>query len=654
MNYHALHVVFLCLLLALSTLLYLPGISGPFIFDDTSNLLDNSYIKILSLDSNSLYHAAFSLESGPLQRPIAMLSFALNYYFAGGFANSTPFKVTNLAIHAINGLLVFWLMRMVFTRLAFLAGRNPISREDEVPHITWIAFLVALLWLIHPIQISGVLYVVQRMTELAALFTLAGLAAYLKGRTCLLAGKAKQGGALIVASLGLFGPLGVYSKEIALLLPVFMLTIEFVLFSSEAPWNRWQRLTPVQRWILISGLILLAIIGLVWVIQYALPGYAIRRFDMMERMLTEGRVLFVYLSLILLPQIDRFGNQHDDIAISISLLQPWTTLPALLGHAVLLTVVILARKRHPFLSLGLLWFYVGHLLESTLFALEIAHEHRNYLPSLGIMLIIVGGVHHLANRLQKPRLIWLLPAIAVLFSAVTVLRASQWGDKNEFYRYEAQHHPNSARTQAAYARSLLLQRRDNLAINALRRAAEIDPLESGYLIQLALLQARQGKPPSHTEQKEILSRLHSPKSLTTTTILEIQNITGCLATSCRALRAPTEQWLRAILERKTLGGDISFYHYLLGLALTSQGKLNEAIHEFHQSHELDPGYLHPLFAMAAIYVQLGVIRGAEDVLAKLTEVNKSIPHPRTQEIEAVKADIEKLKEKRKVDPVYAP
>jgi tetratricopeptide (TPR) repeat protein len=576
-----------------------------------------------------------------------MLSFALNYYFAGSFADPTPFKITNLVIHAVNGLLVFWMMQLVFTRLTALANPN---RSHDLPgmrQVTWAAFTVALLWLIHPIQISSVLYVVQRMTELAALFTLAGLIAYLKGRASLQASQTRRGAALLVASLGLFLPLGLLAKENAVLLPVYVLVIEFVLFSGEPPWNRWQGFTPFQRRLFVSGLALLAVIGLVAVMRYALPMYASRRFDLVERLLTEGRVLFFYLSLILLPRIDQFGNQHDDIAISVSLFDPWTTLPALLGHAGLLATAWLARKRLPFLSLGILWFYAGHLLESTVIALEIAHEHRNYLPALGVMLAIVGSVHHLATRLRIPRLAWLIPVIAIVFAGVTLQRASQWGDEDEFYRYEALHHPDSARIQTGYARSLAAQGHDEQAISALRRAAEIDPRETGTLIQIVMLEDRQGKTPSPSEQEKILARLRSSEPLTDVTFMEVKNITGCLATSCRVLQTPMEQWLRTILERKTSPGDVSFYHYALGLTLASQGKLNEALRELHRSQELDPSYLHPLFAMASIYVRLGVIEGAEEVLKQLRAANKNNPHPRTREIAAVAADIEKLKGQRK-------
>jgi len=87
----------LLLSIFLSALVYLPGINGPFVFDDHPNLLSNDYVKIRDLKPATLYRAAYSLKAGPLQRPVAMLSFAINYYFAGSFRKSFPYKATNLS-----------------------------------------------------------------------------------------------------------------------------------------------------------------------------------------------------------------------------------------------------------------------------------------------------------------------------------------------------------------------------------------------------------------------------------------------------------------------------------------------------------------------------------------------------------------------------
>ena len=638
----ALRTPLLALCLCLGAWVFLPGVSGPYMFDDFTNIIENNYVKIQSLDPDTLYHASFSLDSGPLRRPVSMLSFALNYRFSGSFADPAPYKITNVIIHIINGLLAFWLMRIVLQRLTL----REVSTHDNSGHktqATWLAFGVAFLWLVHPIQISSVLYLVQRMTELAAGFTMAALIFYLKGREAINSGRFRPGTALIITGVLIFGSLGVLSKENAILLPVFILILEFSLFSDKTPWDQWKKISPLRQRLLLTAVGLCAAASLAWVISHEAPLYASRHFNMAERLLTEGRVLFFYLSLILLPQIDRFGNQHDDIALSTSLLEPWTTLPALLGHGAMIMAAIRYRKRVPFFSLGILWFYAGHLLESTVIPLEIAHEHRNYLPSLGIMLVLAGGIHHAAVLSRKPKLVRVVPMMAIIFSSMTLLRAIQWSNEADFTQFEVLHHPESARSQSGYAGLLFAHRRYDEAIAALRKAAELNPNDITPLLQIALTQSLQGTTLSADDQEKILSVLRSSSPINAGVFQEIKNDLRCLSTNCRTLQGPMEQWLRAILGRTDNPGDRSFYHYALGITLISAHRADEGILELRRSSEMDPRYLHPFFALQKVYVQLGMLEKAEAVLAELRKANENNPYPRHAEIEAVAAEIEKLK-----------
>ncbi|MDX1488340.1 MAG: tetratricopeptide repeat protein, partial [Acidiferrobacterales bacterium] len=569
-RYHGIVLAVVSLLLAASTLVFLPGISGPFVFDDHANILHNDFIKLRTLDWQSVYHAAYSLKSGPLQRPIAMLSFALNHYFAGGFADSTSFKLTNLAIHAINGLLLFWLMRLLLARAAQL---QLIAAE----HGSWLAALVTLLWLIHPIQLTSVLYVVQRMAELSALFTLLGLVLYMLGRLRLVAGR-PGGTGLIAAGLIGCGLLGMLSKENAVLLPIFMLVIELTLFANEWPWRLWPGLPRRTRVILTACGIAFAAIVTAWVIDYALPGYRYRSFNMIERVLTEGRVLWYYLGLIFIPRISAFGLYHDDIALSTTLLNPWTTLPSLLGIFALLTLALVIRRTQPLISLGILWFFVAHSLESTVINLEIAHEHRNYLALVGPLLVVAQLVALALRRLHVRTLGIAIAAAALTFGSITLLRADQWSDQNKLYRYEARHHPDSARSQGSLGWLLAKQGYNEEAMETLRRAAELDPREPGYLITLQLVAVRAGAALRAGDQADTLQRLET-FGITALASILLQNTANCLYTTCAALSPSMEQWMTTLL-RAHPSGDRSFAYNLLGRALAAQGRMHDAIDAF--------------------------------------------------------------------------
>lgn len=627
-------VLVLSILLAASALVYLPGIRGPFLFDDYSNILLNDFVKLQEFAKDDLYHAAYSLKAGPLGRPIAVVSFALNYYFAGSFATSVSFKLTNLLIHLVNGLLIFWLLRLVFARA--VSGNNGEPRQTT----TVLAAAVALLWIVHPIQLTSVLYVVQRMTELSALFVLLGLICYVKGRLRVCSGR-PHGITLIVVGLVGCGALGLLSKENAALLPVFAGTLELTLFSREMPWRLWPTLSTGKKQAIIWGVAVLTGTATIAVFAYAFPGYANRPFGLTERLMTESRVLWFYLSLIVLPRLPAFGLYHDDIVLSTSLLSPWTTLPSVIGICALLVLALVARRSQPLLTLGILWFFAGHLIESTIIPLELVHEHRNYLASLGPLIVIVQLVAIGTKTLQLPKLWGVLPLIALVFGLTTFQRADQWSDLNKQYRYSAIHHPNSPRAQASLGWLLIKQGESAEAMRAMRRAAELDEGEPGYLISLHWFAAQGGAKLSAVEQENTLKRLKD-SGVTTLSAMMFEFVSNCLRTSCTTLQQPMEQWLRFSIENKTIG-DRSFAYYLLGRTLAAQGRTDEAVDALYRSYQMDPIYLHPLFELANLYIDTGNTEKAAHVLSKLRKANQANPHPRDREIELVAQAIESMK-----------
>lgn len=634
-------VVILLVTLLLCTTVYLPGLSGPWIFDDYTNIIHNSYVHVTSLDVSSLQSAAFSMESGPLRRPISMASFALNYYFADGLKDSTPFKLTNLVIHLLNTLLVFWLASLILSRVRVRPNMSASGASQPHNAVYLLAACVALVWSIHPIQLTSVLYVVQRMTELAATFTLLGLICYLHGREQMLAGRKKIG--LWLTSIGIVGgsTLGILSKENAALLPLFAVLLELFLYQNELPWRNWRIFPARKKWTIWILMALTALVILLLVTMYALPRYENRDFTMFERLVTEARVMFFYLSLLFVPDISRLGHQHDDVIISSSFFIPWTTLPSLLGIAALIITGFWLLKRNPLLGLGIFWFFAGHLMESTILPLEIAHEHRNYLPSFGFALGIASVLAHPAPS-QRRRLIWAAyAAIVMAFTGTTFVRASQWSDHNTFYRYEIAHHPQSARSQIGYSVLLEAQGRYQEAQKAVRQAAALDTHEAGYAMELLLLDARQKQASNQADYTEVLQRLRDGK-ITATTILTLNRVDECLPKWCNSLLPYIEQWVEIILEKPD-APDPYYFQYRLGRIKAMQGKYLEALNLFQQAHDADKQFLHPLFEQIAIFIKLGQIHNAEYVLAKLKEANAQTRYPRDREISRIETDINRLK-----------
>lgn len=400
------------LLLAVTALVYWPGLSGSFIFDDYPNIVTNSGVHAQTLDSASLRKAAMAYEAGSIGRPLATLSFAVDYSIGG--KNPWVFKLTSLLVHLINVLLVFWLTRRLLALTGDATKWSPIA-----------AGAIALVWAIHPLQVSSVLYVVQRMETLSLTFVLLGLIAYLRGRV--LQRDGRQGWGWLAGS-GLLAGVGLLSKETAALFPAYALALELTLLRFEAASTKDARALKVAYAVgILAGL---AIFAFKILPQYMAPGaFAFRDFTLYERLLTQLRVLPMYLGQMLLPLPSTLHFYYDAYPKSTGWLQPGTTA---LGGLLLLALLAMAcrlRHRAPLFALGIFWFFAAHLITSNVLNLELAFEHRNYFALLGVLLCVADLVRRIPMR-DGPALKYVaVGAIVLAFGALAVMRSAIWGNE---------------------------------------------------------------------------------------------------------------------------------------------------------------------------------------------------------------------------------
>lgn len=429
-------------LILLVAIAYWPGRSGGFVFDDFPNIVDNTQLHVVALAWRDWIAAIFSSDAGTLQRPLAMLTLAINHYFTG--LDPIPMKLTNIAIHALNAILVLVLVRRLL-RTA-VGGIDQGRRE-------WAARFAAAAWALHPINLMAVLFVVQRMESLAHTFVFAGLWLYLIGRNRQREGR--RGWPWIGAGVLGGAALGMLSKESAALLPLYALCLEWCLFGFRRGNGRDVGL--IAFYILV--LIVPAILGLAWVLPGVLApsAWAHRDYTLVERLLTEARVVLDYLYWSLFPSLRELSLYHDDYQVSRGLLTPAMTLPALLGLAALLAIAGWLRRRRPLASLGLLWFLGAQLMTATIIPLELVYEHRNYFASLGVCLVLTDLLL-LWPRDASARAVGALLATVVVmaFLATTHLRAREWSNPYRFVVSEAAKHPHSPRASYDLARTLVM------------------------------------------------------------------------------------------------------------------------------------------------------------------------------------------------------
>jgi hypothetical protein len=294
------------------------------------------------------------------------------------------------------------------------------------------------------------------MESIAASFTLLGLIIYLKGRERM---RNNHRFGAVLLWVGLLGAtaLGMLAKESAVMLPVYALVLEWVLFQGRDSTGRWDS----RIWVLFTVVLIIpAIIGIAWLLPSILSGdaYANRPFDLSERLWTECRVLWSYINWILLPRLTTLSLYHDAYPLSQGWLNPATTITSALGLLVLIGSVLWLRSRRPLVTLGILWFLVGHLLVSTVVPLELVYEHRNYLPSLGMILAFTSLI--IIRQSSQPvlataRIVFIFGVI-VLFGFLTFLRASTWSDPLLLAWTEASNQPQSPRANYEFGNTLTM------------------------------------------------------------------------------------------------------------------------------------------------------------------------------------------------------
>jgi len=428
-NRSNLKVIF-CLIIGviLSIWSYHPGLGGSFIFDDYSNIFDNDLLKAGHFSIEDLWQASLSSNSGPLRRPVAMFSFAINHVLTG----MDPYwmKFTNLGIHIFNGFLLFLVLQQLFSSLY----KNNDKYASMVPP------LITIIWLVHPINVTVVSYIVQRMTSLSATFVLLALYCYLKLRD----GKLLNWrGYLLSISILFLWLIGLLTKETAISLSIYVFVIEWCVYGFKTDSKGEKRHLGIL-WTLLAAPWVCAFIYVIYDPSIILAGYAYQEFTLVERILTESRIVIDYLRLIIIPDIRHMGLFHDDVILSKSLFDPISTMLSMLLIIGLFVLAIRIRKEAPLFCLGVFWFFGGHVLESSVYPLELVFLHRNYLPSIGIILVLleVGCV-----LFQNYRTIAITTVCAVVlgFSICTRFLAYQWSGDPKMLLIEVINNPNSVR-----------------------------------------------------------------------------------------------------------------------------------------------------------------------------------------------------------------
>ena len=432
---------------------YSKGLMGGYLLDDLPNLKNiNVFSRFEGLDAFIRY--VLSYESGTLKRPISTLSFLLNSTTIS--VNAFNFKVTNLIIHLLNGLLLY----LVTHKLLSIQNFN-------TKNIQFIAIANMALWLLHPFFVSTTLYVVQRMAMLPVTFVLIGLHFYLKARTLPLV-KHKLATFYFFIAIYLATLFAVLSKENGIILPFLILILESFIIKDYLS----HQLSKLQKTIIVFPAIIIVIAFLLKIPDF-MQDFEYRNFSMFERIITESRVLMSYLGHLVYPRFDSFGIFTDGFVISSSLFAPITTLISIFTIIAILYISFHFRKKHPFIGFAIFFYFVGHIIESTFIPLEIYFEHRNYLPALFLFLPIPLYLTKYLNTYNLHILIFI--AISLFFAQITYKKSVLWGDTTKLMLRSADKNPQSVRAIESKVVYHYQNRNTQKAIDLLEKAIKNHP-----------------------------------------------------------------------------------------------------------------------------------------------------------------------------------
>ena len=444
----------LAIILVLGTVIYSNSFDCTFHFDDIISIVKNDSIKDVS-DINTIWKSNS-------RRFIAYLSLAINHHF--GALNVWGYHFFNLMIHLTTSLLVYWLM---FITLKTPNVKSLIPVKDQ----QWIALVVALMFVSHPLATQSVTYIIQRTASMVTLFYLFAITLYLKGRlnqgsTSLSIGYFIT--ALIAAIFALF------TKENAFTIPLVILLVEISLFKRDKIVVNFSKPRIILGCIVFLSFLLLLFSRVSSSFFETIPPsfghtYTVTPWNYL---LTQFSVIVKYIQLLCFPINLNFDY---DYAISNSLIEPRTFLS--LGFlSALVGLSIYLFKKEKLISFGIMWFFITISIESSFIPLaDLIFEHRTYLPSVGFFMILTVGIYQLVWLKNKKIALGLIFLIIGTNSFATYQRNKIWKNEGTLWNDVIAKSPDKARPYLCRGNYYKNLKRNKEALSDFTKSISLNP-----------------------------------------------------------------------------------------------------------------------------------------------------------------------------------
>jgi protein O-mannosyl-transferase len=529
--------------------------------DDTLLVRENLAIRGFTLENLRYVFTHYDPE---IYIPLTFVTFQLNYVLGG--LDPFGYHFFNILLHGLNAILVCVLL------LRLLEVLEPRTEKQGARYA--FAFGGALLFAVHPLHTEAVVWVAGRKDLLSTFFYLATLLAYLK------AGSLQNSWCWYTGSVFL-ALCAMLSKAMAITLPATLLLLDwFVKDMSHG--ERSRTMTHDTRWrlLLINKIPFLTFALIFAVIAMGGKERVVGSTSLVDISLVALRSSVHYLQQMILPM----GlNVFYQLRSPITLLEP----RIFVSFGVILALVALCwrfRKRAPWLAFGILFFFVT--LSPTFFNFNkgliafYAVDRYAYLPSVGILFVIVAGVRSLFSRhavFVTRYALWGVMIVSAVFLVLSMRQVRTWDSAVTLYE-----HAVAADLASVPARSTLAQ--------ALRQLGR--PLEGFEVLREGL---QYGDDVSYH--------------------LEAGNI--------YAANGQVNDAIQEFTKASQMKPDLPESYFSIGNLEEHRGSTDLALEYYHKALSLDPSYVGARVRIADVLIDRGELGDAEEQLIAALEWNPS-------------------------------
>jgi tetratricopeptide (TPR) repeat protein len=625
---------------------YANSLGGVFLFDDVGAIVENPTIR-------SLWTALFPPGVGLTVdgRPLLNLTFALNYAWGG--LDVVGYHLVNITLHLASALVLFGLVRRTLQR--------PALAQQFGTRSPWLALVIALVWLVHPLQTESVTYVVQRAESLAGLWFLLTL-------YCVLRSAADSHRRFWTVAAVVSSGLGMGSKEIVVVAPLLVLLYDRAFLAGsyrEALRVRWRLYAGLAAtWLILAGLMLQA--GT----RGGTAGFG--RISVWHYALTQAEVICLYLRLCFWPAplVLDYGIDVETSALAAA--------PYAIVVLALLTVTTLALWKHPRWGFVGAWFFC--ILAPTSSFVPISSqtmaEHRMYLPLAAVVVSTVVGGDWLLRRVGV-RTLAVVPAIiaVLLFGALTWRRNLDYRSEEAMWTHNIANRPQNFRAYLGLGDAALRAGNLGLAVEHYDRAIAVRPDHSDPWFARGNLHLQQSEYAAARAdfRRAVECDPMFPPAWKNLGMAEVglNNDAAAIEAFDRAIAQRPSQadaWLErsgCLLRQRKLSEALRDAHEAVewgagaqgfnqrGYVLKRMGRLEAALADYNRALALDPTLVEALANRGSTW---GQMRRPEQALADfsraialqpdLAEVyrNRAFAYYETGQIALARADIERFRE----------